>query len=156
MKRIILFFITLMLVFTACGRKEPVVITADYLPDDSLPVITDMDRMEIIPLSAKMDLFIRSKSDYGRFVVFSANTRVKDFRLYNIAIPAGDEIVYHCEKPVLHYDDLSADKSLVVYMQMPETVPWYGISYTDENGDTVKYAIHASGMDGSVILEKFE
>ena len=64
--------------------------------------------------------------------------------------------MYNYHKPVLHYDDISSDKSIVIQMDMPETLPWYGISYADENGDSVKYAIHVSGYDGSVVLEKFE
>ncbi|MBQ5850562.1 MAG: hypothetical protein IIW54_07090 [Lachnospiraceae bacterium] len=115
-----------------------------------------MDRMEIIPLSEEYDFFIMDDNQYSRCVVFSADTKVKNFELYRIAVPAGDKIEYHCEKPVLHYDDISSDKSIVIQMDMPETLPWYGISYTNESGDTVKYAIHVSGYDGSVVLEKFE
>ena len=156
MKKFIMFFISLLFIFTACGEKTPVTVKADYLADEYIPDTSGMERMEIIPLSEDYDLFIRDNSQYSAFVVFSSDTKVKDFEFYIIAIPAGDKIEYHCEKPVLHYDDISSDKSLVIQMEMPETVPWYGISYKDENGDTVRYAIHMSGYDGSVILEKFE
>lgn len=155
MKKLVSFFIILIFMLTACGEKVPVTVYADYLTDELIPDITGMKIMEIVPLSENYDLFIRNNSRYSAFVVFSSDTKVKNFEFYTIAIPAGNEIEYHCEKPVLHYDDISADKSLVIQMEMPETVPWYGISYTDENGDTVRYAIHTSGYDGSVILEKF-
>ena len=143
-------------IFTDCGEKESAVIHTDYLPQELVPTTEGMDRMEIIPLSEEYDFFIMDDNQYSRCVVFSADTKVKNFELYRIAVPAGDKIEYHCEKPVLHYDDISSDKSIVIQMDMPETLPWYGISYTNESGDTVKYAIHVSGYDGSVVLEKFE
>lgn len=156
MKKLIPFFITMILALTACGSKEPVVVYADYLPEEKTPCTDGMEIMEIIPVSEEYDLFIRDNDDYSCFVVFSADTKVKDFEFYTIAIPAVETMEYHCEKPVLHYDDISADKSIVIQMNMPETMPWYGISYTNENGDTVRYAILLSGYDGSVILQQFE
>ena len=156
MKKFIMFFISLLFIFTACGEKTPVTVNADYLADEYIPDTSGMERMEIISLTEDYDLFIRDNSQYSAFVVFLFVIKVKEFEFFTIAIPAGDKIEYHCEKPVLHYDDISADKSLVIQMEMPETVPWYGISYKDENDDTVRYAIHMSGYDGSVILEKFE
>ena len=156
MKKLSAVVLLLMFVFAGCSSKEPVVVMADFLTEENIPDTTGMETMEIITLSEEYDLFIRDDSKYSRFVVFSANTKVKDFELYTIAIPASDKIEYTCGKPVLNYDGLSAEKSLVIQMAMPETLPWYGISYKDENGDTVKYAIFTSGYDGSVILEKFE
>ncbi len=155
MKKLVAIFISALFAFTACTEKVPVTVYADYLADELIPDTTDMVKMEIIPLTDEYDLFIKNNSRHSAFVVFSSDTKVKDFEFYTIAIPVGDKIEYHCEKHVLHYDDISADKSLVIQMKMPETLPWYGISYTDENGDTVRYAIHMSGYDGSVILEKF-
>lgn len=157
MKKLILILLMILtLAFTACAGKTPVIVYADYLEDEYLPDTSGMEIMEIVSLSENYDLFIRDASQYSAFVVFSSDTKVKDFEFYTIAIPEGDKVEYNCEKTVLHYDDISADKSLVIQMEIPETVPWYGISYKDENGDIVKYAIHMSGYDGSVVLEKFE
>ena len=157
MKKIMAFIMMATMLFTACGEKVPVEITADYLPDEYIKQLpSDIPVMEITEFTDEYDIFIRNDDEYSRYVVFSANTAVKDFEFYTIAIPVSDTIEYHKEKPVLHYDNLSEEKSLVIRMNMPETLPWYGISYTDENGETVNFAIHMSGFDGSVILEKFE
>ena len=155
MKKIILCLITLLFVLTACKSKENVVVYADYLSDEYTIDTTDMKNMEIISLSNEYDLFIRNNSESSSFVVFFADTKVKDFEYFTIAIPYGDKIEYTYEKPVLHYDDLSANKSLIIQMDMPETIPFYGISYKDENGDVVRFAIHVSGYDGSIVLENF-
>ena len=157
MKKIMAFIMIATMLFTACGEKVPVEITADYLAEEYIQQLPgDMPVMEIMEFTDEYDIFIRNDDEYSRYVVFSANTKVKDFELYTIAIPVSDTIEYDKEKSVLHYDNLSEKKSLVIRMNMPETLPWYGISYTDENGETVNFAIHMSGFDGSVILEKFE
>ena len=155
MKKLVSIFLILMLLFTACGKKEPVVVYADYLQQELVPSTEGMEIMEILCLSEEYDLFIRNDNEYSQYVVFSSDTNVKNFAFFTIAIPEGDKIEYNAEKPVLHYDKITAHKNLVIKMDMPETLPWYGISYTDENGDTVKYAILVSGKDGSVILNKF-
>lgn len=155
MKKWMILVVTALLVFTGCEEKEPVIVYANYLAEEHIPYTSDMEMMEIITLSEDYDLFIRNDSEYSRFVLFSTDTKVKDFELFTIAIPVGDKMEYHIEKPVLHYDDLSTNKGLIIQMDMPETFPWYGISYTNENGDTVRYAICTSGYDDSVILEKF-
>lgn len=155
MKKWIVVFVVAIFVFAGCDKKEPVVVYADYLAKEHIPYTKDMERMEVITVSEDYDLFIRDDSEYSRFVLFSTDAKVKNFEFFTIAIPVGDTVEYHMEKPVLHYDDLSANKSLIIQMAMPETFPWYGISYTDENGDTVRFAICTSGYDDSVILEKF-
>ena len=156
MNKVMSVLFVFMLIFTACGEKIPVEVQADYLPSDITVETADIPVMEVVSLSDEYDLFIRDNSEHSTYVVFSANTSVKDFALYTIAVPVAEEIQYDCEKPVLYYDDLSVEKSLIIKMAMPETVPWYGISYKDENGDTIKYAVFLSGYDGSIILEKFE
>ena len=135
MKKLVSIFLILMLLFTACGKKEPVVVYADYLQQELVPATEGMEIMEILCLSEEYDLFIRNDNEYSQYVVFSSDTNVKNFEFFRIAIPEGDKIEYHAEKPVLHYDKITAHKNLVIKMDMPETLPWYGISYTDENGD---------------------
>ncbi len=153
MKKLPVIILFLLLIFTGCGSEEPVVVKADFLTEENIPDTTGMGILEIIPLSEEYDLFLRSKDTEGsRYIVFSADTAVKDFTLYTIAVSTGDK--YDCEKPVLQYDDLSAEKSLIIRLNKRKGHPWYGISYKDENGDTVKYAVHTGGEE--VYLEKFE
>lgn len=156
MKKLFVVFAVLF-VLTACGGKETVIINADYLVEEYVQQIPkNIPPGELTEYTDEYDLFITGSELYSQYVVFSANTEVDDFKFYVIAVPRGDIIEYHKGKPILHYDKLSENRSLIIRMPMPETLPWYGISYTDENGDTINYAIHCSGKDGSVILEKFE
>lgn len=153
MKKISAVVLLLMFVFAGCGSKEPVIVKADFLTEENIPDTTGMETLEIITLSEEYDLFLRSKDAEGsRYIVFSADTPVKDFTLYTIAVSADDK--YDCEKPVLQYDDLSAEKSLIIRLHKRSGHPWNGISYKDENGDTVQYAVHTG--DEEVYLEKFE
>jgi len=153
MKKFCIFLLLISFILSGCTEKDPVEVYAAYLPPENIPSDINSPLLEIIPLSEEYDLFLRNKDiEDSRYIVFSADTSVKDFTLYTIAVSAGDK--YDCEKPVLHYDDLSAVKSLIIRLNKRSGYPWNGISYKDENGDTVKYAIHTG--DEEVYLEKFE
>ena len=153
MKKFLLFLIAAILILTGCSKKEAVFVNAARLSAENIPEDTGLPRREIISLSEECDLFLNSKSaENSCYVVFSSKGDVKDFTLYTIAV-GKNSTDYDCEKPVLYYDELSAQKSLIVRLNKAEGYPWTGISYTDEKGNTVRYAVH-TGND-EVYLEKF-
>ena len=43
-------------------------------------------------------------------------------------------------------------QGLAVKMSLPETIPFYGISYTDGTGADRVFSVNLSGFDGSVYL----
>lgn len=53
---------------------------------------------------------------------------------------------------VKEYDYLAANKAIIVKMNMPEVVPFYGISYVTSDGKEITQGVSVSGEDGSVFL----
>ena len=52
-------------------------------------------------------------------------------------------------------DELSPDRPLLLNMTFYGMLPYYGVSYVDDSGETISYSINMSGKDGSVILTEF-
>ena len=52
-------------------------------------------------------------------------------------------------------DELSPDRPLLLNMTFYGLLPYYGVSYVDDSGETISYSINMSGKDGSVILTEF-
>ncbi len=51
-----------------------------------------------------------------------------------------------------HHGDLLPGSGLSVKMSLPETVPFYGISYRDNSGAERIFSVNLSGFDGAVYL----
>ena len=106
-------------------------------------------------------------SDYTKFradqsgklsrIVFSVNKPVKDLKFLSVEFIDVDEngkaIFSFCN--IYSQDTLEPHKPLVVEMNLPETIPNHGISYTDGNGTVRRYTIGLSGEDGSIFLSEF-
>ena len=57
------------------------------------------------------------------------------------------QVVYKKEK-------LDNENPLVIKMSFYDTIPYWGISYKDENGNSHTYAFNMSGKDGSMFLSE--
>ena len=104
--------------------------------------------------TGEYDEYTADDSEYAAKVVFTTDGAVRDFKI--IALTVTDvseegnvsfffEDLYVC-------GELTPDKGLAVTMSLPETIPFYGISYIDGTGETRIFSVNLSGFDGSVYL----
>ncbi len=107
-------------------------------------------------------------SDYAEFaattdegscqVVLSTDGQIEDLRVYGLTLDYIEEgtSIHFSKEELYSHGTLTRKKPLVLTVIFYGTVPYYGISYTDTNGETRYYAIDESGMDGSVLLWEIE
>lgn len=87
-------------------------------------------------------------------VLFSCDCAVKDFKVLGVqAIPTESTVLYSTDE-LFDCGELTPDCPLLLNMTFFGTLPYFGISYVDDSGDTISYSINMSGMDGSVILDE--
>lgn len=85
-------------------------------------------------------------------VLFSCDCAVKDFKVLGVqAIPTESTVLYSTDD-LFDCGELTPDCPLLLNMTFFGTLPYFGVSYADDSGETISYSINMSGMDGSVIL----
>lgn len=88
-------------------------------------------------------------------VLLSCEYAVKDFKVLGIeASPMSNSLSFSTEE-LYALDELSSDRPLLLNMTFYGLLPYYGVSYVDDSGETISYSINMSGEDGSVILTEF-
>ena len=88
-------------------------------------------------------------------VLLSCEYAVKDFKVLGIeASPMSNSLSFSTEE-LYALDELSPDRPLLLNMTFYGLLPYYGVSYVDDSGETISYSINMSGKDGSVILTEF-
>lgn len=112
---------------------------------------------DVIAKLKAYDVYIAdTASDYQAKVVFSVNKDVKDFKVINLEFESADNNgnIKYKEHVVYTKDILSADKPLMVGMTLEGSIPNYAVSYKNSEGETKKYTVEVSGMDGSLLLNE--
>ncbi len=95
-------------------------------------------------------------SAFASEIVFYTDGNVQDFKLLKLTMqdaPDGESFTFTGEEIYTH-GELTPDAGLSVRMRLPETIPYYGISYTNADGATRMFSINVSGRDGSVYLSE--
>ena len=88
-------------------------------------------------------------------VLLSCEYAVKDFKVIGVeASPMSGSLSYSTEE-LYALDELTPDRPLLLNMTFYGLLPYYGVSYVDDSGETISYSINMSGKDGSVILTEF-
>lgn len=88
-------------------------------------------------------------------VLLSCEYAVKDFKVLGIeASPMSNSLSFSTEE-LYALDELSPDRPLLLNLTFYGLLPYYGVSYVDDSGETISYSINMSGKDGSVILTEF-
>jgi len=93
---------------------------------------------------------------YAEKVVFFTDGAVRDFTLLALQLEEITEegVVSFVTDILYTYGDLAPERGWAVTMRLPETIPYYGISYTDGSGKTRVFSVNLSGRDGSVYLSE--
>ena len=87
-------------------------------------------------------------------VLLSCEYAVKDFKVLGIEASMSSSLSFSTEE-LYALDELSPDRPLLLNMTFYGLLPYYGVSYVDDSGETISYSINMSGKDGSVILTEF-
>ena len=87
-------------------------------------------------------------------VLLSCEYAVKDFKVLGIEASMSSSLSFFTEE-LYALDELSPDRPLLLNMTFYGLLPYYGVSYVDDSGETMSYSINMSGKDGSVILTEF-
>lgn len=97
------------------------------------------------------ELSVSSKEPVAQ-VLFSCDRAVKGFKVLGVqAIPTESTVLYSTDD-LFDCGELTPDCPLLLNMTFFGTLPYFGVSYVDDSGETISYSINMSGMDGSVIL----
>jgi len=104
--------------------------------------------------TGEYDSFVADDTDYAVDVVFTTDTALQDFKVIALTLNeiTDDGYVSFFFEELYTYGELTPDKGLSVKMSLPETIPFYGISYTDGAGTDRVFSVNLSGFDGSVYL----
>lgn len=87
-------------------------------------------------------------------VLLSCEYAVRDFKVLGIEASMSSSLSFFTEE-LYALDELSPDRPLLLNMTFYGLLPYYGVSYVDDSGETISYSINMSGKDGSVILTEF-
>lgn len=87
-------------------------------------------------------------------VLLSCEYAVKDFKVLGIEASMSSSLSFFTEE-LYALDELTPDRPLLLNMTFYGLLPYYGVSYVDDSGETISYSINMSGKDGSVILTEF-
>ena len=87
-------------------------------------------------------------------VLLSYEYAVRDFKVLGIEASMSSSLSFFTEE-LYALDELSPDRPLLLNMTFYGLLPYYGVSYVDDSGETISYSINMSGKDGSVILTEF-
>ena len=87
-------------------------------------------------------------------VLLSCEYAVKDFKVLGIEASMSSSLSFSTEE-LYTLDELSPNRPLLLNMTFYGLLPYYGVSYVDDSGETISYSINMSGEDGSVILTEF-
>ena len=101
------------------------------------------------------DSFVADDAEYAVDVVFTTDTTVWDFKVIALTLnEISDEgyLSFFYEE-LYNHGELTPEKGLAVTMNLPETIPFYAVSYTDGTGTERVFSVNLSGFDGSVYLE---
>lgn len=111
----------------------------------------------IVTEATNYDWFTADDSPDSTKVLFMAEGNVRDFKflsLYCEDVLEDGTPVFTTEE-LYQTDRLDPERPLLVEMTFWGTIPSYGISYMDQNGETRNFTVEMSGMDGSIHLGEF-
>ena len=104
--------------------------------------------------TGEYDSFTADDAEYAVDVVFTTDGTVRNFKVIALTLNeiTDDGYVSFFFDDLYIHGDLTPDKGLAVRMSLPETIPFYGISYTDGTGADRVFSVNLSGFDGSIQL----
>ena len=111
----------------------------------------------IVTEATNYDWFTADDSPDATKVLFMAEGDVRDFKFLSLFCEdvLEDGTPVFTVEEMYHLDRLTPEKHLLVEMTFWGTMPSYGYSFVDDNGETQRFTLEMSGMDGSIYIGKF-
>ncbi len=103
------------------------------------------------------DFYSVEQSENSTMIVFTTDGVLQDLKLLSLFMNDIDEAgnpEYSIDE-IYSYGTLESYRPLMVELTFYGDMPSYGVSYTDENGETRCFAVSVSGYDGSLELLEF-
>lgn len=97
--------------------------------------------------------FVADGGDFAVQLVYAASGPVTDFRVFSLVLTdfRDDGPVYE-ETELYRQETLTPDRPLAVTLTFAGDLPNNGISYVDDTGETLRFALSMSGEDGALLL----
>ena len=111
----------------------------------------------IVTEATNYDWFTADDSPDSTKVLFMAEGNVRDFKFLSLFcedVLEDGTPVFDVEE-LYQADRLDPERPLLVEMTFWGTIPSYGYSFVDDNGETQRFTLEMSGMDGSIYIGKF-
>lgn len=102
--------------------------------------------------------FVLDRNESSVRLLFTANKTVKDFKFLNLEVldTSQDGKMKYKIKEVYELEKLTPQKPFLATVVYYGDLTTYGISYHDDSGDKVVYAVSVSGEDGEISLKRIE
>ena len=129
------------------GTEQPVDIT-----NGTADLLIDYFDPSVHKASAFYECVV-DESEYRSKVVLIPEVKIADLSV--VALEAeedGEFYGFRVKTELFHGEQMSAQKPLILYLELPETIPNVGIIYTDRYGETKTCTISMSGLDGAPLL----
>ena len=112
---------------------------------------------EVVTEATNYDWFTADNSPDATKVIFMAEGNVRDFKFLSLFCEdvLEDGTPIFTVEELYQTDRLDPEKHLLVEMTFWGTMPSYGYSFVDDNGETQRFTLEMSGMDGSIYVGKF-
>lgn len=127
----------------------------NYASKEGVQVHSDEETLASLP---DFDDFVADSNDGQMAIAFTTDVVNRDFSILALTfedIDAEGKMSFQSE--VLHkQDSLTPERPLVVHLTFGGTIPNYGISYLDEDGQLRHFYLAMSGLDGSIQLIEYE
>lgn len=130
---------------------------SEYLPSDYAGQAVEVSWKDEAGEIGEYDTADVDSSENAVEIVFTCARPVKDFKVLALTLKDVDEngnADFDVEEKY-SADELNPGRPLVVTTVFYGDIPNNGISFTDNDGNTKRYTVSVSGMDGSLILAEF-
>ncbi len=106
---------------------------------------------------AKLQVFEADQSDYQTQIVFAPAKAVKNFKVLALEFKdAKDDDIFFATKELITVDTVSSEKPFLVKLSFIGSIPNYGVSFEDEQGNLHYFTLSESGEDGSLVMASFK
>ena len=109
------------------------------------------------PLSSDVPHLVLDETGYAHQTVMHPLVTVTDFRVVSLEyVEEGMTYGFRVREVLYEAASMGPETGLILFVEMPETIPNVGVIYLDRNGEEQFYALMSSGLDGSPLLVKDE
>ena len=111
------------------------------------------DRHPDASVSPDTPCLVLNETEYTQQVVLHPLVTIKDFRVVSLSyVENGDSYGFRVLEELYASASMGPETGVVLFMEVPETIPNVGVIYKDRYGVERLYSIAYSGLDGSVLL----